>query len=161
MLISMVELSELTSQACVKVGSSTKLAEMLEVPQPAISMWKNGTRPCPPEDQARIAAVLGLDPVEALVGAVMERHAGTPKGEALAMLFANCRRKNENALDSHQGRLIGGNGKLRKNSKQAGLARLVSLCQRKVLESGFVTRYTTLLITLSETPKRIDKPCMV
>ena len=83
-----MQVSELISQACEKVGSSTKLAQMLEVPQPAITMWKNGARPCPPEDQARIGAILGMDPVKTLLGAVLERHEGTAKGAALAELFA-------------------------------------------------------------------------
>ncbi|WP_366144372.1 YdaS family helix-turn-helix protein [Giesbergeria sp.] len=82
-----MQISELINQACKKVGSSTKLAEVLEVPQPAISMWKNGSRPCPPEDQARIAELAGFDPLAALVGAVLERHAGTAKGEALSRVL--------------------------------------------------------------------------
>lgn len=83
-------ISDLITQAIEKTGSGAKLAELLGVPQPAITMWKNGARPCPPEDQARIAAILGADPREALVSAVLERHAGTPKGEALAALFSGC-----------------------------------------------------------------------
>lgn len=81
-------IADLISQAIEKTGSGAKLAEVLGVPQPMVSMWKSGAKPCPPEDQARIAAILGADPKEALVSAVLERHAGTPKGEALALLFA-------------------------------------------------------------------------
>lgn len=83
-------IANLISQAIEKTGSGAKLAEALGVPQPMVSMWKSGAKPCPPEDQARIAAILGADPREALVYAVLERHAGTPKGEALAALFNGC-----------------------------------------------------------------------
>ena len=83
-------IADLISQAIEKTGSGAKLAEVLGVPQPMVSMWKSGAKPCPPEDQARIAAILGADPKEALVSAVLERHAGTPKGAALAALFSGC-----------------------------------------------------------------------
>ena len=100
-----MKVAELITQACEKVGSSTKLAELLEVPQPAISMWKNGSRPCPPEDQARIAELVGLDPLEALVGAVLERHAGTPKGEALCRVLGKWAPRTQKAPDIAPGAL--------------------------------------------------------
>lgn len=82
-----MQVSELISQASEKAGSGAKLAELLGVPAPMVSMWRKGAKPCPPEEQARIAELAGFDPLEALVGAVLERHAGTPKGEALCRML--------------------------------------------------------------------------
>ena len=106
------QITTLISQASEKLGSDNALAMRLGVPRQMISMWKNGARPCPPEDQARIAAVLGLDPVEALVGAVLERHEGTPKGAALADLFCDWKSRKKKAPDN-AGARFGGNGGIR------------------------------------------------
>lgn len=84
------KISELIAGASQVLGSDNAIAVRLGVPRQLVSMWKSGARDCPPEDQARIAAILGADPREALVSAVLERHAGTPKGEALAALFSGC-----------------------------------------------------------------------
>lgn len=110
-----MKITDLISQACEKVGNSTRLAEVLDVPQPAISMWKKGTRPCPPEEQARIAELIGLDPIEALINAVLERHAGTAKGEALSQML---KRQNKKPPEFLQGANFGGNGRYR--TGQAG-----------------------------------------
>ena len=106
------KIAELITQASDVLGSDSALAARLEVPRQMVSMWKKGAKPCPPEDQARIAAVLGLDPVEALVGAVLERHEGTPKGAALADLFCDWKSRKKKAPDN-AGARFGGNGGIR------------------------------------------------
>ena len=76
-----------------------------------VSMWKNGAKPCPPEDQARIADLVGLDPVETLVNAVLERHAGTAKGAALLRVLKKEGGQNKKPPELRQGAdVIGGNG---------------------------------------------------
>lgn len=79
-----------------------------------VSMWKNGAKPCPPEDQARIADLVGLDPVETLVNAVLERHAGTAKGAALLRVLKKEGGQNKKPPELRQGAdVIGGNGTIR------------------------------------------------
>lgn len=78
-----------------------------------VNNWKSGAKPCPPEDQARIADLVGLDPVEVLVNAVLERHAGTPKGEALCRVLRRQRGQNKKPPELLQGAGFGGNGGIR------------------------------------------------
>lgn len=83
----MNQLPELLSQASGICGNDSRLAERLGVSRHTVCQWKIGAKPCPPEDQARLARIAGLDPLQALVFAHIERHAGTPKGAALADVF--------------------------------------------------------------------------
>lgn len=83
----MQQLNELLEQANEKCGNYSKLAEMLGVSRMLVSQWKTGAKPCPPEEQARIANLMGLNPVEALINAVLERHAGTAKGDELGRVL--------------------------------------------------------------------------
>ena len=77
------QLPDLIARASAVAGSDSALARSLGVPQPMVSMWKLGKKTCPPEDQASMAAIAGLDPVQALVRAHLERHEGTAKGDRL------------------------------------------------------------------------------
>lgn len=43
------------------------LARELGIPYQDLSNWKHGRRTCPPDMRARLAAMSGLDPLEALV----------------------------------------------------------------------------------------------
>lgn len=95
----MNQITDLISRASHIVGSDYALATQLDVPRQMISGWKKGARPCPPEDQARIAEIAGFDPMEALVNAHIERHAGTPKGEALCRTLGKWLPRNKYAPD--------------------------------------------------------------
>ncbi len=104
------QIAELISKASAITGSDYALATRLGVPRQMVSMWKNEARPCPPEEQARIADIAGFDPVDALINAVLERHAGTPKGEALCRVLKRQRGQNKKPPESLQGAGFGGNG---------------------------------------------------
>ena len=83
----MTQVPELLTRASEAVGSQTEVAKLLKVPPQMLSMWKSGAKPCPPEDQARLAAIAGIDPVQTLVRAHIERHEGTEKGDQLARVL--------------------------------------------------------------------------
>lgn len=78
---------DLITQASKVTGSDSATARALGIPPQMVSMWKRGTKTCPPEDQAQLAALAGFDPVQALCRGHIERHAGTKKGENLSRLL--------------------------------------------------------------------------
>lgn len=79
----MNQVPDLIERALAVTKSTTALGKALGVPPQMVSMWKTGSKPCPPEDQASMAAIAGLDPVQTLVRAHLERHEGTAKGDRL------------------------------------------------------------------------------
>jgi len=83
----MTQILELITRASAAAGSDYKLAQVLGVPRQNLSAWKSGKKPCPPEEQAALAGIAGLDPVQALIRAHLERHEGTAKGEKLFTLL--------------------------------------------------------------------------
>ena len=83
----MTQVPELITRACTATGSQTEVAKRLKVPPQMLSMWKSGAKPCPPEDQARLAAIAGIDPIQTLVRAHIEKHEGTEKGDQLARVL--------------------------------------------------------------------------
>lgn len=74
---------ELLTRAAEKAGSEYQVAKVLGIPQSHLSEWKNGKRPCSPEDRARMAALANEDAVQELVRATLEKHRGTKKGDQL------------------------------------------------------------------------------
>lgn len=74
---------DLLSKAAKTAGSEYQVAKTLGIPQSHISEWKNGKRPCSPEDRARLAALANEDAIQELVRATLEKHDGTKKGEQL------------------------------------------------------------------------------
>jgi DNA-binding transcriptional regulator YdaS (Cro superfamily) len=82
----MEQLNLLIDKASSIAGSQYKLGQLLGISHSTMSQYKSG-RPCPPEDVARIAAVAGYEPVDWLVRATLEKHAGTKKGEQLAKVL--------------------------------------------------------------------------
>ncbi len=83
----MSQVPELIERALAVAGSQAELARLLKVTPPNITVWKKEEKPCPPEDQARIAAIAGIDPVQTLVRAHIEKHEGTEKGDQLARVL--------------------------------------------------------------------------
>ena len=83
----MSQVPELIERALAVAGSQAELARLLKVAPPNITVWKKEEKPCPPEDQARLAAIAGIDPVQTLVRAHIEKHEGTEKGDQLAQVL--------------------------------------------------------------------------
>ncbi|MFY7928792.1 MAG: YdaS family helix-turn-helix protein [Oligoflexus sp.] len=78
-----MQLVKLIAAAAEIAGSEYRLAKNLGVSPQVVSDWKHGRRTCTPEDWALLAYAAGLDPEEALIRAVVAKHADTPKGERL------------------------------------------------------------------------------
>ena len=83
----MTQVIDLITRAAAVTGGDSATARRLGVPPQMVYMWKTGRKPCPPEDQAQLAQIAGVDPVQALIRAHLERHEGTPKGERLFTLL--------------------------------------------------------------------------
>ncbi|MBB4225601.1 hypothetical protein [Variovorax guangxiensis] len=64
-------------------GSDYKLAKLTGHTPQQISDWRHGRKPCPPEDQALIAGVAGLNAEQVALRALVEKHEGTAKGDRL------------------------------------------------------------------------------
>lgn len=77
------ELNLLIDKARSIAGSDAALARSLGVLPQRLANWRNGSATCAPEDQALIASIAGLDPVAELARAVVRKHEGTAKGDAL------------------------------------------------------------------------------
>jgi hypothetical protein len=93
------QLVKLIAEASAIAGNDHKLSKLLNVAQPAIVMWKSGSRPCPPEEVASIAYVAGYDPVAWYVRATLWKFAGTPKGEKLAKVLGKALPRTGGASD--------------------------------------------------------------
>ena len=78
-------LDQLIEKASSVAGSDYKLAKELEVNRATISQWRSGKRTCPPEEVALMAKIAGMDPEAWASRALVAKHAGTPKGEKLAV----------------------------------------------------------------------------
>mgnify|MGYP001126476541 CR=1 FL=1 len=77
------ELNLLIDQAKAVAGSDYKVAQAIGVTRMKISNWRHGHAPCPPEQQALLAALAGLDPQQTAIRALVQRHEGTPMGDKL------------------------------------------------------------------------------
>lgn len=76
-------LNILIDKAAQIAGSDYRLAQVAGISRQQISDWRHGRKACPPADQALMAHVAGLDPVQVLARATVEAHEGKPKGDAL------------------------------------------------------------------------------
>lgn len=79
-----MELVKLIDAASAISGSDGKLARHLEVSPGNVSDWRHGRRPCPIDCVADMAAIAGLPVSRVVEEALIERNAGTPRGERLA-----------------------------------------------------------------------------
>jgi len=77
------ELNDLIDRAAKISGSDGKLARTLGVPPQHVSNWRHGHKTCTPADQALMAHVAGLDPVQTLARATVRQYEGKAKGDAL------------------------------------------------------------------------------
>lgn len=77
------ELNALIDQASKHAGSDGKLAASLGVTRMVVSDWRHGRRTATPADQALMAHIAGLDPVQVLARATVEAYEGKPKGDQL------------------------------------------------------------------------------
>lgn len=78
------ELAELIEIATAVAGSKSELARRVGVQPGRLYQWRDGTRPCPPEKVALIAAVGNLPADQWLTRATLWKHEGTEDGERLA-----------------------------------------------------------------------------
>ena len=73
----------LIQDAIKKAGNEPKLAQFVEASRHNVNAWKHGTRPCPLEAQILMATLTKRDVYEVIKDALIERNAGTPRGEKL------------------------------------------------------------------------------
>lgn len=76
-------LTTLIDKASRAAGTDAALARSLGIQSQILSDWRHGRRTCTPADQALLAHVAGLDPVQVLARATVEAYEGKPKGDAL------------------------------------------------------------------------------
>jgi ribosome-binding protein aMBF1 (putative translation factor) len=98
-----MRLENLIEQASAIAGSQSKLARMLDTDANVVTAWKTGRRTCSPEDRALLADIAGVDPIEEIAEALLERCEGKPKAERLAEIFRKRKEPHEGALDAGEG----------------------------------------------------------
>ncbi len=76
------ELNLLIDKASGIAGSDAKLSRLIGAQPQNVSNWRHG-KPCPPEVQALIAHVAGLDPLAELARATVKKFEGERKGDLL------------------------------------------------------------------------------
>ena len=76
-------LAALIADATKAAGNASRLAEFLEDTKHNVSAWKHGKRTCPLEAQILMASLTKRNIDEVIKEALLERNAGTPRGEKL------------------------------------------------------------------------------
>ena len=76
-------IDKLIKMASEKSGTEYKLAQAMGYSQQHFTKWKNGTRPCPIEAQAIMAEIAGLEAMEVVAAALLERNKGKRQYKAL------------------------------------------------------------------------------
>jgi hypothetical protein len=94
-------LNKLIAEASAIAGNDHKLSKALGIAHTSVIGWKNGSRPCPPEEVASIAYVAGYDPIAWYVRATLWKFAGTPKGEKLAKVLGKALPQTGGATDTY------------------------------------------------------------
>lgn len=82
MMTQISELNLLIDKASAIAGSDAKLAVLIGSHAQTVSNWRHG-KSCPPEMQALMAHVAGLDPVAELARATVRKFEGDKKGDLL------------------------------------------------------------------------------
>lgn len=73
----------LINDSTARIGSASKLAPAIGYTRHDVSAWIHGSRPCPVEAQALMGAIAGRDVDQVIREALLERNAGTARGEKL------------------------------------------------------------------------------
>ena len=73
----------LIQEAAKRAGNEAKLGELIEETRHNVNAWKHGKRSCPLEAQILMAAIAERDVGAEIKAAVLERNAGTSRGEKL------------------------------------------------------------------------------
>ena len=74
----------LIQQAAARAGNESKLAAMIDETRHHVNAWKHGKRTCSIEAQMLMADIAGQDVETVMRDALLERNAGTARGEKLA-----------------------------------------------------------------------------
>lgn len=94
---------ELIEVATPIVGSYTNVGKAICASPQQVSDWASGRAPCPVEYQALLAEMIGIDPVDQILEALIASNEGKPRGEKLKAVLANRdrrKRSNSNRLGS-------------------------------------------------------------
>lgn len=67
-----MQVKKLVEAAIDSQGNARALAEALGVQSQEVSDWRHGRRTCPPDMRARMAEMIGLDPIAELAEAYAE-----------------------------------------------------------------------------------------
>lgn len=67
-----MQATELVNRAIEHAGTAQRLADTLGSSFQEVSNWRHGRRTCPPDMRARMAAMIGLDPIAELAEAYAE-----------------------------------------------------------------------------------------
>lgn len=95
-----MDVKALIDKAAEKVQGRSALARTLDVPPQHVTDWAAGRRVCSPEDRARLAALVGNDPVQELVRATLENAKGERRREQLAQILGKLSRQTGAALNT-------------------------------------------------------------
>ena len=76
-------LQKLMADAIEAAGNESKLAAFVEESRHNVNAWKHGTRSCPIEAQILMATLTKRNIDTVIRDALIERNAGTPRGEKL------------------------------------------------------------------------------
>lgn len=129
----MSTMPHLLDAAAKVTGSGYKTAKLLGRTSQELSDWRHGRRNPQPEDHALVAAIAGLEPEEALIRAVIAKHADTPKGERLLSVLGNVLRRTGEAVTL--GFFVSvalGTGPTTKTATAAALKTVATMCRRAI-----------------------------
>lgn len=129
----MSTMTHLLDAAAKVTGSDYKTAKLLGRTSQELSDWRHGRRNPQPEDHALVAALADLDAEEALVRAVLAKHADTPKGERLLSVLGNVlRRTGEPVTLGFFASVASGIGPTTKTAAAATVKAVATMCSRSM-----------------------------
>ena len=81
-------LNTLIDRASEKAGNDNQLARMIPTTRQTVSDWRHGRKDASPVDQALMAQIAGMDPVDALARATIEQYKTKRKGARIKTALA-------------------------------------------------------------------------